>query len=100
MYYAPLVHEHVHWTGHASHLDRDLKKKFRGKPYAFEELIAETGAAFVCFTLDIEGIRIDNHASYFAHWLKVLYEDDKAIFRAASAAQLVAIYLLEEGRRA
>ncbi|MDM3671837.1 zincin-like metallopeptidase domain-containing protein, partial [Proteus mirabilis] len=37
-YYATLAHEHVHWTGHPSRLDREMK--FRGKPYAFEELIA------------------------------------------------------------
>lgn len=85
-------------TGPGTRLDRDFEKKFRGKPYAFEELIAEIGAAFVCSTLDIEGIHIDDHASYVAHWLKVLRGDDKAIFRAASAAQLAADYLLEKGR--
>ena len=59
-YLATLAHELCHWTGHKSRLDRfgDNDKT----SYAFEELVAEIGAAFVGAQLGIVGEHIDNHA--------------------------------------
>ena len=45
-YYATATHEFVHWTGHKSRLNRDLRNKFGSDTYAYEELIAELGSAF------------------------------------------------------
>jgi len=55
--------------------------------YAFEELIAELGAAYQCriFGIDLEP-RAD-HAKYLGGWLKALKNDKKFIFKAAAAAQ-------------
>ena len=36
--YATLAHEHIHYTGTKSRLDRDLKGRFNEAAYAFEEL--------------------------------------------------------------
>lgn len=87
-------HELCHWTGHPSRLDRSLRNKFGSKDYAFEELVAEIGAAFVGARLGIVGDHIDNHAAYIGSWLKALKDDKRAIFRAASLAQAAADLVL------
>lgn len=86
-YYSTLLHESAHATGHKSRLDRlDLKNK---KGYAFEELVAELSAAFLCNQLDVSGAPRDDHAQYLASWLTALDGDNDYIFKAASEAQKV-----------
>jgi len=58
-----------------------------------EELVAEIGAAFLCADLGITPETRDDHAAYIASWLKVLKDDKRAIFTAASHAQKAADYL-------
>jgi antirestriction protein ArdC len=89
--YATWAHEHVHWTGHKTRLDRDLKSRFDQDAYAFEELIAEIGAAMTCAHLQVKGEL--RHASYVDNWLKVLKGDNKAILTAASMASKASEYL-------
>jgi antirestriction protein ArdC len=91
-YYATAFHELTHWTGAKHRLDRDLSKGRFGNPaYAFEELVAEIGAAFLCADHGIQGEL--RHAGYIEHWLKACREDSKAIFRAAALSQKAADYL-------
>jgi antirestriction protein ArdC len=92
-YYATLLHELTHWTGHASRLDRISTTKRGEVEYAQEELIAELGAAFLCAELRISAEPREDHTAYIASWLRVLKNDKKAIFRAASAAQKAATFL-------
>ena len=92
-YTATKAHELMHWTGHASRMAREFGKRFGDEAYAFEELVAELGAAFLCADLGIALEPRDDHACYLAHWLKVLKEDKRAIFTAASQAQKAADYL-------
>ena len=47
-YYSTLLHELTHWTKPKHRLNREGGKKFGDKDYAFEELTAEFGAAFLC----------------------------------------------------
>jgi antirestriction protein ArdC len=89
--YAVWAHEHIHYTGHKTRLDRDLKSRFDRDAYAFEELVAEIGAAMTCAHLQIKGEL--RHASYVDHWLKVLKQDSRAILSAASMASKAADYL-------
>jgi len=92
-YYATLGHEYVHWTGHKSRLDRrDDKSK---AAYAFEELVAELGAAFLLPQMGLEPLIDEEHAPYIDGFIKVLENDEKALFRAASKAQKAANYLIE-----
>jgi antirestriction protein ArdC len=84
-YYATGLHELTHWTGHKSRLARDFSGRFGDSAYAFEELIAELGAAFLCAHCGIDGQL--QHASYIQSWLKVLKSDKRAIFTAAAAAR-------------
>lgn len=91
-WYRTALHELGHWTGHGSRLDRNQKGAFGSADYAREELVAEMASAFACASLSISPTV--RHADYIGSWLAVLREDEKAIFRAASAASKAADYLL------
>ena len=90
-YYATLLHELVHWSGANFRLDRTKGKRFADTAYAFEELVAELGAAFLCQDYQIQGDL--RHADYIGSWLKCLKDDNKAIFNAAALAQKAADYV-------
>ncbi|CBK41559.1 conserved protein of unknown function (C-terminal fragment) [Nitrospira defluvii] len=93
-YYATLAHESTHWTRHPSCLNRDFgRKQWGDEGYAEEELVAELGAAFLCADLELTLQPREDHASYIAHWLKVLQNDKRAIFCAAAHAQRAADFL-------
>ena len=92
-YAATKAHELIHWTGHESRNAREFGKRFGDDAYAFEELVAELGAAFLCADLGITPEIRDDHAAYLGHWLQVLKQDKRAIFSAASHAQRAADYL-------
>ncbi|WP_261641058.1 ArdC family protein [Erwinia mallotivora] len=95
-YLSTLLHELVHATGHGNRLNREgitsSSRTFGDPVYAFEELIAETGSAFLCAALGIIGDV--QHESYLDGWLKALREDKKAIFRACRFAREASEYLL------
>ena len=99
-YYSTLCHELTHWSGAKARLDRQFGKRFGDKAYAFEELVAEMGAAFSCARLGIENETREDHASYLASWLNVLKADKRAIFTAASKAQAACDYLFELASKA
>lgn len=95
-YWSTLLHEMVHSTGHRNRLDREgitsSSRKRGDMVYAFEELIAETGSAYLCTQLGIYGEV--QHESYIDSWLRVLRSDKKALFRACSRAREATEYLL------
>jgi antirestriction protein ArdC len=93
-YAATLAHELTHWTKHDTRLARDMGRKSWGdEGYAREELVAELGSAFLCADLGIAPEVRADHAAYIASWLKVLQNDKRFIFSAASQAQRAADYL-------
>ena len=96
-YYSTLLHELTHWTGHESRLARDFSGRFGDESYAFEELIAEMGSAFLFAHCDIEPDM--QHASYIDGWLKVLKRDKRAVFTAARKAQEATDFLLKKAGR-
>jgi len=95
-FYATAFHEIIHWTGHPSRADRDLSGRFGDKVYAFEELIAEMGAAFLGAHAGLPIKRL-RHPEYINDWIRILEEDRtyRAIFRAARLAQEACNWLLE-----
>lgn len=95
-YYATLAHEHAHWTGHESRLNRDLAGRFGSESYAVEELVAELAAVFVCAELGVAAVPREDHAAYLANWLKVLKSDVKALWRACSEAQKALGFMVAE----
>lgn len=92
-YYASLLHELTHWTGAANRLDRTKGKRFGDPAYAFEELVAEIGSAFLCARLGISNEPRADHAAYVSGWIKALQDDSRAIVNAASLAQKACDYL-------
>ena len=58
--------------------------------------IAELGSAFLCSDLAITPEPRIDHAQYIASWLKVLKDDKKAVFTAASKASEAANWLLSK----
>lgn len=93
-FYATGLHELAHWTGAKHRLDRTFGNRFGSRAYAFEELVAELGASYLCVELGVTTNLRPDHAAYIAHWLDIMREDKKAIFTAASAAQRAADYLM------
>ena len=85
-FYSVALHEMTHSTGHKSRLDRDFSGRFGTEAYAFEELIAELGSAFLNADLGIIGSTLQDHADYLAHWITILKSDKKAILTAAAQA--------------
>jgi len=94
-YYATRGHESIHATGAPHRLVRQLNTRFGSEAYAFEELIAELGAAFLCADLGLSPEPRPDHAGYIASWLKVLRHDTRAIFTAAGMAQAAVDWLHE-----
>lgn len=90
-FYSTAFHELTHWTGHKTRCDRNLSGRFGNPDYAFEELVAELGAAFLAQDYGLNGEL--RHAGYIGHWLKACKEDSKAIFKAAALAQKAADYI-------
>lgn len=91
---ATLAHELTHWTRHTTRLNRDFgRKRWGDEGYAMEELVAELGSAFLCADLHITPEIRDDHAAYIGNWLKVLKDDKRAIFSAASHASKAVEFL-------
>lgn len=86
------LHELTHWTGHASRCNRVLSSRVHISEYAFEELVAEMGSAFLTDHCGLPGAL--QHASYIESWLQALRHDKRLIFTAASQAQKAADFLL------
>jgi len=96
-YYATFFHELTHWTSDKTRCDRDLSKgRFGNADYAFEELVAELGAAFLCQQHGIAGDL--RHAGYIESWLKCLKSDSRAIFKASALAQQASDFILASGQ--
>ncbi|MEZ5692252.1 MAG: zincin-like metallopeptidase domain-containing protein [Altererythrobacter sp.] len=92
-WYSTLLHELTHWSGASHRMDRAFGQRFGDDAYAMEEMVAELGAAFLCGDLGITAEPRPDHAAYIDHWLRILKDDRKAIFTAASAANKAAEYL-------
>ena len=62
--------------------------------YAFEELVAELGSAFLVAHLGLAGARLEHHASYIESWLRVLRSDATAVFTASRHANAAFQFLV------
>lgn len=93
-YYSTALHELTHWTGHPSRCGRTLANRQHIEAYAFEELVAEMGSAFLSSHCGLQGQL--HHASYIASWLEALRNDKRLVFSAASLAQKAVDFLMPE----
>ena len=95
-YYHTALHELVHATGHASRIDRPGiagSDGFGSELYAKEELIAEIGAMMTGEQIGV-GSRPQHSAAYVNGWLAALKDDPREIYRAASAAEKAADWIV------
>jgi len=79
-FYATLLHELVHWTGHSSRENRQPVTEDKYSSYAFEELVAELGAAFICVDCGLETSPRKDHAQYLNSWIKMLLDSGIFLF--------------------
>ncbi|MDB5226590.1 MAG: primase [Bacteroidota bacterium] len=95
-YYATLFHELIHWAGHPNRLHWDFKGDAENL-YAFEELVAELGSAFLCGEV---GIRtpLKSNAAYIKSWLRALQNDHMYLLKAVSYADRATQYILKRQR--
>lgn len=87
------LHECAHATAAPHRLHRDLSGRFGSEAYAMEECVADLAASFVLADLGIAHHPRPDHAAYLASWLKVLKDDPRTVFTAASKAQAVADWM-------
>jgi len=87
------AHELGHFSGHPTRLNRPLNNKHASKEFAFEELIAEINAAFLCAYLGYEN-KITDNVDYIDSWLSVMKNDKQFIVQASSQAQKACDYIL------
>ncbi|WPU95779.1 zincin-like metallopeptidase domain-containing protein [Mucilaginibacter sabulilitoris] len=92
-YYATLLHELGHWTGHGSRLDRSMLHKFGSQAYAREELRAEIASMLIGQELQI-GHDPAQHIAYVDDWIKILSNSPFEIHLAAADAEKIFNYLL------
>jgi antirestriction protein ArdC len=88
-YYSTLFHELAHSTGAAHRLARKGAvdpTTFANHSYAFEELVAECGSAFLAAHAGISPATLENSAAYIASWAKKLRSEPRWIVEAASQA--------------
>jgi antirestriction protein ArdC len=93
-YYADLMHELVHWTGAEHRLKREKGKKWADAAYAFEELVAEIGSAFLCTDLRLDKDVERDQAPYLRDWLRALKDDPTQLWTAGKAAEAAAEFLV------
>ena len=92
-YYATLLHEVIHMTGHESRLKRfsmEDKHDYH-KEYGREELVAELGSAILChwFGIDLP----EHNAGYLQGWIEAVKGDRNLLFGACSRAERAIAYL-------
>lgn len=92
-FYGVWLHENGHASGAKHRIDRDLSGRFGSAAYAAEECCVEILSGLVLADLGIAHHPRADHAAYVASWLKVLKDDPKAIFTAASKAQQAADWM-------
>ena len=96
-FYNVALHELTHWTAHKSRLARSLSGYSKdNKDYAYEELVAEIGSAFLCADIGILQSTQDDHAQYLNSWIQQLKDDPNVIFKAAKDAQKAFLYIQEK----
>lgn len=73
-YYATVLHELGHWTGHKDRLDRSILNTFGSEGYAREELCAEIASLLIGQEFKI-GHDPEQHAAYVNSWIKLLQDN-------------------------
>jgi antirestriction protein ArdC len=91
-YYETSFHEHFHWAMHPDRVGKCQKQD----TYAFNELVADIGACFLCAHLRVPhaDTMLEATKQYVASWLASMNNDPRYIFDAAAHASKITDYLL------
>jgi len=96
-FYKTLFHELIHSTGHSDRLNRKGVSTLTGKTdnmYAFEELIAESGAMMLSSFVGLDTCN-KNSQAYVNGWIKAVDQSpSKAIVSALTASTKATSYIL------
>jgi antirestriction protein ArdC len=95
-YYSTLLHELIHWTGHPDRCNRCAFLIRNSELYAFEELTAELGCAFLSHQFNQIVVPRIEHAKYIESWLKVLNRDFSYFYQAQNQALSAISWLLNK----
>jgi antirestriction protein ArdC len=100
MYVRVLAHEDTHSTGHSSRLSRvgvTDPSVFGTERYAYEELVAEIGAAGLCGLIGVNDPgEVENSAAYCQSWHKRISDDPVAFIRAMQQGVRAVQYMMGE----
>jgi len=92
--YPLVLHELVHWTGHRTRLRRRFGTTAVGDAdYAYEEMVAELGAAILTSRLSVPNRSRPDHAAYVAAWHRLLGSSPGARRGAAGKAETAVGFL-------
>jgi antirestriction protein ArdC len=90
-FYSTCFHELAHWS--------EKRTDWTGE-YAINELRADIAAAYMLAELGVpQSSDLTNHQSYVKGWLQALRNDSRYIFRASTAANKAADYVLSFSRQ-
>ena len=90
-FYATCLHELSHWS--------ESRTEWKGT-YAEGELRAEIAAAYMLAELGVpQSEDLSNHHAYLKSWLQALRNDNRFIFRASTAANKAADFVLSFSRQ-
>jgi len=70
-----------------------VRKPRSDEGYAAEQLVTELGSAILAANLALTPEPREDHAAYIGSWLKVLRDDKRAIFTAATHGQRAVDFL-------
>lgn len=91
-YYATLLHELAHWTGHPGRLNRAELMSNGMEAYAKEELRAEIASMLIGNEFRI-GHDPSQHTAYIESWVSILEDTPFEIFSAAADAEKIFSFL-------
>jgi antirestriction protein ArdC len=97
-YYATILHELGHWSGHEDRLNRDMGEGFGSESYAREELRAEIASMILGQELGI-GHDPGQHYAYVENWISILNDNPFEIFSASMDAERIFNFIMDLDRK-
>ena len=95
-YYATLLHELSHWTGHEERLNRNFSKYWEDDHktrYAFEELVAELSSTLLSCHLGITAVPRKSSAQYINCWKQQVADNPRLFVDVCQKANKVVRFL-------
>lgn len=94
-YHCTAFHEVGHASGAPHRLNRPMSGQFGDSARAFEELIAELTAAYLCQECGL-AVDVSQTAAYLSSWITLCSDNPRAFVSAAREAQRATDYILAD----